>query len=94
MVLKRPYGVEMLLIHRVPAVDIWSELPIDSDSLPVDEAWQCQSSFYGKEHLINRRPCRSTEILDAIPWDAIDATDHAVDVDFTELLSGGSRSGL
>ena len=37
---------------------------------------------------------QQAEVLEAIPWDAIDATEHAVNVDFTELLSGGSRSGV
>ena len=73
----------------------WSELPIDSDSLPVAvkltgvrvRSWQ------GTPDLTVDN-ANQVEILDAIPWEAIDATQHAVDVDFTELLSGGSRSGV
>ena len=73
----------------------WSELPIDSGSLPLAvklsgvrvRAWQ------GTPDLTVDR-AEQAEILDAIPWDVIDATGHTVDVDFTELLGGGSRSGV
>jgi len=73
----------------------WSELPIDPDSLPI--AVKLSSvrvrSWQGTPDLTVDNADQA-EILDAIPWDTIDSTDHAVDVDFTELLSGGSRSGV
>ncbi|MEE2759771.1 MAG: hypothetical protein VYA86_07330 [Candidatus Thermoplasmatota archaeon] len=73
----------------------WSELPIDSDSLPVAiklsgvrvRSWQ------GTPDLTVDN-LNQAEVLDAIPWETIDATAHSVEVDFTELLSGGSRSGI
>ena len=73
----------------------WSELPIDPSSLPIAvklggirvRSWQ------GTPDLTVDN-ANQAEILDNIPWDAIDATAHSVDVDFSELLSGGSRSGI
>jgi replication factor A1 len=73
----------------------WSELPIDEGSVPLAirlsnvrvRSWQ------GTPDLTVDR-IEQAEILDAIPWEAIDASTHSVEVDFSELLSGGSRSGV
>ncbi|MDP7328780.1 MAG: hypothetical protein QF612_02930 [Candidatus Thalassarchaeaceae archaeon] len=73
----------------------WSELPIDEGSVPLAirlsnvrvRSWQ------GTPDLTVDR-IEQAEILDAIPWDVIDASTHSVEVDFSELLSGGSRSGV
>jgi replication factor A1 len=73
----------------------WTELPIDDGSLPLAvklnnvrvRSWQ------GTPDLTVDRS-EQVEVLDTIPWDAIDASQHSVEVDFTELLSGGSRSGV
>ena len=34
------------------------------------------------------------EILDEMPWEAIDASAHTVDVEFHELITGSSRNGV
>ena len=73
----------------------WSELPIDEGSLPLAiklsnvrvRSWQ------GTPDLTVDR-AEQAEILDAIPWEAIDPSTHSVEVNFSELLSGGSRSGV
>ena len=73
----------------------WSELPIDEGSLPLAirlsnvrvRSWQ------GTPDLTVDR-IEQAEILDTIPWEAIDASTHSVEVNFSELLSGGSRSGV
>ena len=73
----------------------WSELPIDEGSLPL--ALKLSNvrvrSWQGTPDLTVDRS-EQAEVLDAIPWEAIDASTHSVEVDFTELLSGGSRSGV
>lgn len=73
----------------------WSELPIDEGSLPL--ALKLSNvrvrSWQGTPDLTVDRS-EQAEVLDAIPWDVIDASKHSVEVDFTELLSGGSRSGV
>jgi replication factor A1 len=73
----------------------WSELPIDEGSLPL--ALKLSNvrvrSWQGTPDLTVDRS-EQAEVLDAIPWEAIDASKHSVEVDFTELLSGGSRSGV
>ena len=73
----------------------WSELPIDEGSLPLAirlsnvrvRSWQ------GTPDLTVDR-IEQVEILDTIPWETIDASTHSVEVNFSELLSGGSRSGV
>ncbi|MDE0574424.1 MAG: hypothetical protein OSB32_02440 [Candidatus Poseidoniales archaeon] len=73
----------------------WSELPIDEGSLPLAirlsnvrvRSWQ------GTPDLTVDR-IEQAEILDTIPWETIDASTHSVEVNFSELLSGGSRSGV
>ncbi len=73
----------------------WTEVPIDSKSLPVairisnarGRSWQ------GSPDLVVDR-VEQVEILDAIPWDTIDPTSHTVEVTFSELLSGSSRKGI
>ncbi len=73
----------------------WSELPIDEGSLPLAiklsnvrvRSWQ------GTPDLTVDR-AEQAEVLDAIPWEAIDPSTHSVEVNFSELLSGGSRSGV
>jgi len=73
----------------------WSELPIDEGSLPLAiklsnvrvRSWQ------GTPDLTVDR-AEQVEVLDAIPWEAIDPSTHSVEVNFSELLSGGSRSGV
>ena len=73
----------------------WSELPIDEGSLPL--ALKLNNvrvrSWQGTPDLTVDRSDQ-VEVLDAIPWDVIDASKHSVEVDFSELLSGGSRSGV
>ena len=73
----------------------WSELPIDEGSLPL--ALKLSNvrvrSWQGTPDLTVDRS-EQAEVLDAIPWEAIDASKHSVEVDFSELLSGGSRSGV
>jgi len=73
----------------------WTELPIDEGSLPL--ALKLSNvrvrSWQGTPDLTVDRS-EQAEVLDAIPWEAIDASKHSVEVDFTELLSGGSRSGV
>ena len=73
----------------------WSELPIDEGSLPLAvkltnarvRAWQ------GSPDLTVDNG-EQVEILDEIPWEAIDASTHSVEVDFSELLSGTSRNAI
>jgi len=73
----------------------WSELPIDEGSLPL--ALKLNNvrvrSWQGTPDLTIDRSDQ-VEILDDMPWEAIDASKHSVEVDFSELLSGGSRSGV
>jgi replication factor A1 len=73
----------------------WSELPIDEGSLPlaVKLSNVRVRSWQGTPDLTVDR-AQQVEILEAIPWDEIDATSHSVEVDFSELLNGGSRSGV
>ncbi|MEC8927238.1 MAG: hypothetical protein VYB17_03165 [Candidatus Thermoplasmatota archaeon] len=73
----------------------WSELPIDDGSLPlaVKLSNVRVRSWQGTPDLTVDR-IEQAEILDSIPWEAIDASTHSVEVDFSELLSGGSRSGV
>ncbi len=73
----------------------WSELPIDDGSLPLAiklsnvrvRSWQ------GTPDITVDRS-EQAEVLDKIPWDTIDSSTHSVVVDFSELISGGSRSGV
>ena len=73
----------------------WSELPIDDGSLPLAiklsnvrvRSWQ------GTPDITVDR-IEQAEVLDKIPWDTIDSSTHSVVVDFSELISGGSRSGV
>ncbi len=73
----------------------WSELPIDEGSLPLAiklsnvrvRSWQ------GTPDITVDRS-EQAEVLDKIPWDTIDSSTHSVVVDFSELISGGSRSGV
>jgi replication factor A1 len=73
----------------------WSELPIDGDSLPAYlaltgvrvRAWQGTPDITVDE-------ANQVEVLDEAPWDAIDAANHWVEQDLTELLNGGSKSGM
>jgi len=73
----------------------WSELPIDDGSLPL--ALKLSNvrvrSWQGTPDITVDRS-EQVEVLDKIPWDAIDASTHSVEVDFSELLAGGSRSGV
>ena len=73
----------------------WSELPIDDGSLPL--ALKLSNvrvrSWQGTPDLTVDRTDQ-VEVLDEIPWEAIDASSHSVEVDFSELLNGGSRSGV
>ena len=73
----------------------WSELPIDEGSLPlaVKLSNVRVRSWQGTPDLTVDQ-AQQVEILEAIPWDEIDATSHSVEVDFSELLNGGSRSGV
>jgi replication factor A1 len=73
----------------------WDELPIDGDSLPAYvsltgvrvRAWQGTPDITIDE-------AKQVTVLEKPPWDAIDAADHWVDQDLTELLAGGSKSGV
>jgi len=73
----------------------WTELPLDESSIPVAvrlsnvrvRAWQ------GTPDLTVDRVEQVT-VLDSIPWEEIDPTSHAVSVGFSELMGGGSRSGV
>ncbi|HIF03881.1 MAG TPA: hypothetical protein EYQ80_00220 [Candidatus Poseidoniales archaeon] len=73
----------------------WTELPLDESSVPVAvrlsnvrvRAWQ------GTPDLTVDRVEQVT-VLDSIPWEEIDPTSHAVSVGFSELMGGGSRSGV
>ena len=73
----------------------WSELPIDEGSLPlaVKLSNVRVRSWQGTPDITVDRS-EQVEVLDKIPWEAIDASTHSVAVDFSELLSGGSRSGV
>ena len=73
----------------------WSELPIDEGSLPLAVKLKNVRvrSWQGTPDITVDRE-NQIEVLDTIPWEAIDASTHSVEVDFSELLSGGSRSGV
>ena len=72
-----------------------SELPIDEGSLPlaVKLSNVRVRSWQGTPDLTVDRS-EQVEVLDKIPWEAIDASSHSVEVDFSDLLNGGSRSGV
>ena len=76
-------------------ITAWTELPIDDGSLPlaVKLSNVRVRSWQGTPDLTVDRS-EQVEILDTIPWEAIDADTHSVEVDYSELLSGGSRSGV
>ncbi len=73
----------------------WTELSIDTESLPMAirlenvrvRGWQ------GSPDLVVDRD-EQVKVLDDLPWEAIDPSNHSVSVTFSELMSGGSRNGV
>ena len=92
---KTLWGGEVLDPSGRCRMTAWSELPLDSDSLPAYvsltgvrvRAWQGTPDITVDE-------AKQVTLLDKAPWDAIDAANHWVETDLTELLSGGSKSGV
>ncbi len=92
---KTVWGGDAVDPTGVCRITAWTELPIDDGSLPlaVKLSNVRVRSWQGTPDLTVDRS-EQVEILDTIPWETIDADTHSVEVDFSELLSGGSRSGV
>ena len=92
---KTVWGGDAVDPTGVCRITAWTELPIDDGSLPlaVKLSNVRVRSWQGTPDLTVDRS-EQVEILDTIPWEAIDADTHSVEVDFSDLLSGGSRSGV
>ncbi|MDP6900237.1 MAG: hypothetical protein QGF94_05320 [Candidatus Thalassarchaeaceae archaeon] len=73
----------------------WTELSFDTGSLPMAlrlenvrvRGWQ------GSPDLVVDRD-EQVKVLDNLPWEEIDPSNHSVSVTFSELMSGGSRNGV
>ncbi len=73
----------------------WAEVEIDVSDKPVAvrlenfrvRAWQGSPD-------ITIDNAEQITVLDKIPWEAIDAESHTVEVPFTELIKGNSRRGV
>ena len=76
-------------------VSSWSELPIDSATLPkcVTLSKVRIGSWQGVPQVTIDSPDQ-IEIQDSTPWDSIDLENHVVDVEFSELSSGSTRAGI
>jgi replication factor A1 len=73
----------------------WTELSIDTGSLPM--ALQLENvrvrGWQGSPDLVVDRD-EQVKVLDNLPWEEIDPSNHSVSVTFSELMSGGSRNGV
>ena len=76
-------------------VSSWSELPIDSSTLPKCVALSKVhiGSWQGVPQITINSP-EQVEVQDDTPWESIDLENHVVEVDFGELTSGPSRAGI
>lgn len=73
----------------------WAELPIDDSKLPLAirlenvrvRAWQGTPD-------ITVDDASQVTVLDALPWEALDASTQSIEVDLTSLVNGASRRGI